>query len=522
MSCSYRNGRIRHAGGMLVAAVICWTGWSVGPATGQSASVDSRFAPALERVSADSLRGHLSFIASDLLEGRGTPSRGLDLAAEYIAAQFRRAGLEPVGDDGYFQTAKWFTIDGEVERFELSIRSGDRTIRVERESVVGSLDQTIDLTDVAVVKVEFDDDEALKALTADEVAGRAVITAAPTPSRADRREFRQAIRARQRFSGKMRKLGAVVVLSVGGGTGQARPGRLIDPENRRERTPRMPLLTVRASAAREFFDSAPSGATSATVSVHVEPRETPVRLRNVVGILRGSDPLLRDTFVLVTAHYDHVGVRGTGEGDHIYNGANDDGSGTVTVVELAAALAALEQRPKRSIVFMTFFGEERGLLGSRYYGRHPIFPIEKTVANINLEQVGRTDSTEGPQLNNASVTGFDFSDIGAIFKKAGEQTGIKVYKHMIYSDAFFGASDNRALADLGVPAHTICVAYHYADYHGAGDHWDKIDYDNMARVVRMIALGLLTIADDPDEPRWNEDNSRARRYLDAWKKRREP
>src|SRR5262249_18763676 len=114
-----------------------------------------------------------------------------------------------------------------------------------------------------------------------------------------------------------------------------------------------------------------------------------IKLRNVVGLLRGSDPALKDSYLIVSAHYDHIGVRPTGEGDRINNGANDDGSGTVSVIELASALAGLKQRPRRSIVFITWFGEEKGLVGSRYYGRHPLFPLEKTVAMVNLEQVGR-------------------------------------------------------------------------------------------------------------------------------------
>ena len=167
---------------------------------------------------------------------------------------------------------------------------------------------------------------------------------------------------------------------------------------------------------------------------------------------------------------------------------------------------------------MTVFGEERGLLGSRYYGRHPIFPIEKTVADVNLEQVGRTDDTEGSMVNRASMTGFDFSDVGEIFKQAGALTGIDVFKHPQNSDSFFGRSDNQALADQGVPAHTLCVAFVYPDYHGVGDHWDKVDYDNMARTNRMVALGLMMIADNPVAPKWNEANPKTARYVEAWKK----
>jgi len=148
---------------------------------------------------------------------------------------------------------------------------------------------------------------------------------------------------------------------------------------------------------------------------------------------------------VLTGHYDHLGVRGTGEGDHIYNGANDDASGTSSVIEIAKALASLPQRPRRSIVFMTLFGEELGDLGSRYYCQHPVFPLAKTIANINLEQLGRTDDTEGPRLLQFNLTGFDYTDIAAYLSKAGEETGIRVVKHEKNSDSFFRPQRQRRL-----------------------------------------------------------------------------
>jgi Zn-dependent M28 family amino/carboxypeptidase len=226
--------------------------------------------------------------------------------------------------------------------------------------------------------------------------------------------------------------------------------------------------------------------------------------------------------VVISAHYDHLGLASGSGGDRIFNGANDDASGTASVIELATSLAALPQRPKRSLVFLALFGEERGLLGSRYYARRPVVPLDRTIANLNLEQLGRTDSTEGPQVASASLTGFDYSDLGAIFRTAGEATGIRVYKHERNSDTYFARSDNQAFADQGIPAHTLSVAFAYPDYHAVGDHWEKLDYDNMAAVNRMIALGLLMIAHDPEEPKWNPSQPRAARYLDAWKKRRAP
>jgi len=363
---------------------------------------------ALDRISEDSLRGHLSFIASDALEGRATPSRGLDIAAEYIAAQFRRAGLEPAGDaneageKSFFQTAVWsVTKNGEM----------------------------------------YD---------------------------------------------------------------AATPGNSV---RMRIRGPQFEQLTQ-------------SGVIIKTPATEEQKEETlSFKTSNVIGVLRGSDPVLKDTYVMVTAHYDHIGMTAAMAGtDTINNGANDDGSGTVSVIELASALASMKTRPKRSIVFMAFFGEERGLLGSRYYGKHPAFPLDKTVADVNLEHVGRTDDVEGDKTNTATLTGFDFSDMGPIFKRAGELTGINVYKHEKNSDSFFGRSDNQAMADAGVPAHTLCVAFIFPDYHKVGDHWDKINYPNLAKTNRMIALALTMIANNPEAPKWNEANEKTKRYVEAWKK----
>ena len=330
------------------------------------ATVSRGVRAALERINADSLRGHLSFIASDLLEGRNTPSRGLDLAAEYIAAQFRRAGLEPAGKNGdgneYFQTT------------EFALRGSP---------------------------------------------------------------------------------------------------------------------------------------------------ESPVRSQNVAALLRGSDPVLKETYVILSAHYDHIGLseQATAD-DKIFNGANDDGSGTVALIEVASALAQMNPRPKRSILFIAFTGEEKGLLGSRYYGKHPLVPLARTVAQINLEHLGRTDDIEGPQVGTVAVTGFDYSTIGATLKQAGDALGIKVYRHPTKSDSFFRRSDNQSLADLGIPAHTLSVAFEFPDYHGAGDHWEKIDYANMQRITRLVALGLHLIANDVKEPLWSEQNPKTRRFVEAWNARR--
>jgi hypothetical protein len=495
---------------------------------------------ALEQVSAADMRGHLSFIASDTLEGRKTPSRGLDLAAEYIAAQFRRAGLEPAGDDGYFQTASWSMTGRDVSSARVEFSNGGEILNVRPEqlslgfSISGfnfwPLDSALALDGAGVLKVSYNDASALAALTREQVAGRVVLVQLPDFPRGERERALQLLRDENAFMSRMSALGSPLVVAFDPASERGRGAgsqRLVDPEGGGRRSPlgaepTPPLVFVHGAEGARFFNSLPAGAGSTRFTAHVPaPTQMPVRVRNVAGILRGSDPALRDTYVIVSAHYDHLGVRegcDPSKEDCIFNGANDDGSGTVGVIELASALSKLSQRPKRSILFLTFFGEELGLVGSRYYGRHPLVPLAKTVAQVNLEQIGRTDDSEGPQVGTLAVTGFDYSDVGATLQRAGEAEGIKVYKHPTNSDAYFARSDNQSLADAGVPAHTAGVAFEFPDYHAVGDEWTKVDYANMERVVRAVGLAALLVADDAREPRWNEQNPKTAPYVEAWKK----
>ncbi len=431
-------------------------------------------------ISADSLRGNLSFLASDLLEGRATPSRGLDLAAEYIAAQFRRAGLEPAGDDGYFQTATVTVREPNRDGFAMSVTAGGRTIRVAANEVYVAPAAPVQLDDAELVIAD-----GSQPLTSDEINGKNVLVIA------QRVRFPQGARPAL-------VLNLATALPVG-------PQVTNGPS---------PLVTTVVIARPELADLVRNAA-DARITLHSSAAsEKPVRVQNVAGILRGSDPQLRDTYVMLSSHYDHMGLASSGE-DRIYNGANDDGSGSSSVIEVANALAALPVHPKRSILFILFYGEERGLWGSRYYAAHPLVPPAQTIAGLNLEQVGRTDAAEGPQIKTASITGYDFSDVPAILADAAQAAGITVYKNPKNSDAYFSRSDNQSLADLGIPAHTLCVAYEFPDYHKVSDSWEKIDYDNMAAVDRAVALGMLRLASEAAPPQWNEQYPPARRYAEA-------
>jgi hypothetical protein len=469
----------------------------------------------LDRISAAALKGHVSFLASDALEGRDTPSKGLDVAAEYIAAQFRKIGLEAVGDDGYFQTAPYITVTPKSDGFEMTLITGGQTISVPKDKVRINAAAALEIADAEVLKVVLDDAATVEAMTAEQVKGKVLFLTMPNFMTMSEEERGQAFSKVMRARAHLVKIQPALALMAGRGmmTGGARP-MLREAGPKGENEP--PQINVTDDAFIKFFQDARPGPVDAKISVKLpQPEVKPVKLRNVVGLLRGSDPALKDTCLLVTAHYDHDGINPRGQGDTVMNGANDDASGAASMIEIAAALAASPQRPKRSILFMAYFGEERGLLGSRYYARNPIFPLAKTVGNINLEHMGRTDDNEGPQLKRGSFTGFDYSTLPEFLKQAGAEIGVEFYKHEKNSDSYFGRSDNQALADAGVPAHTLCVAFMFPDYHRPGDHWDKIDYDNMALVTRAVALGVWRLAGSAEAVKWNEANAKAARYVKA-------
>ncbi len=469
----------------------------------------------LNMIQANELKGDLSFLASDLLQGRYTPSSGLDIAAEFIASKFRAAGLEPLANGDYFQVAE-MVVRHPAPGSAMTAKTAEGAINVAAEFVrPANVSAAAHIADAPVVVFPKFDPDLLKDT---DVAGKAVVVPALEQM------SRGSVLAMRAFNRALIRLKPAVEIVVSEKKQPQPADRLLFAEDAAQ--PSIPLLNVNSKELLDWVhrDSHPA---AATLSVDVAaPDDRKVIVRNVIGILRGSDPALKDTCVLLTAHYDHIGTTQTAGNtavpalpseDHIFNGANDDGSGTVSVIEIARALAHVNPHPKRSIVFMTFFGEERGEFGSQFYGRHPIFPIAKTVADINLEQVGRTDATTGKQIKTASLTGYDYSEVTAFLERAGKQTGIKVYKDDEASDAYFTRSDNAALAEQGVPAHSLTVAFDYPDYHRVGDEWQKIDYDNMAAVDRMVALALVNIANSPKAPAWNADNPKTEPFRQAQK-----
>ena len=472
---------------------------------------------ALAAISADELKGNLSFLASDALQGRYTPSPGLDVAAEFIASKFRAAGLEPGGEHDYFQEAEM--VDRRLPNLEksLTVYVGDRKVRVPAADIaLKASGQARRFDHIPVVILPEADANQLKGL---DLKGKAVLVPDSDWDQSSGEERSVGFRKLRAFERAVASSGAAAAITIVRHKQMASPARLLFmDEAAAERTP---ALSIRSDELAKLVATLTREKMTLTAEIP-GPNDTKAAVKNVIGILRGSDPVLSKTAVLLTAHYDHIGTVETAgpmsmhsslnSADRIYNGANDDGSGTVSVIEVARALANIQPRPKRSIVFMAFFGEERGELGSQFYGKHPVFPVAKTVADLNLEQLGRTDSTNGLQTNNASVTGFDYSDVTGFLERAGARLGVRVYQDTDASDEYFTRSDNEALAEQGVPAHTIAVAFDFPDYHGVGDEWQKIDYENMAKVDRMVLLALFDIANSERAPNWNAQNPKTERF----------
>jgi hypothetical protein len=304
--------------------------------------------------------------------------------------------------------------------------------------------------------------ELLTALAHDSLEGRA--TGAPGSMRA------AAIIAREMLAAGLRPAGD-------DGYFQLVPAAMVTTTNRSgqqsQRLVRMPSFAA--------LDSVPAAAVRHVV--------------NVIGILPGSDPQLASEHVLIGAHYDHVGIRAPVNGDSIYNGADDDASGVVAVLEMARQLAQ-GPRPRRTVVFAAMTGEEMGLIGTRWYIQNPVLPIEKMAANLEIEMIGRPDSLAGG-TGRAWLTGYERSTMG----ESLAANGIPIVADPRPDQNFFRRSDNIAFAMAGIPAHTLSSFNLHRDYHAPSDDVSKVDFAHMAAVINAGAKAARLLTDGP-APRW--------------------
>ena len=217
--------------------------------------------------------------------------------------------------------------------------------------------------------------------------------------------------------------------------------------------------------------------------------------RNVIGVLAGSDAKLKDQVLLLTAHLDHLGVRAPVNGDSIYNGADDDASGCVAVLQLARALAA-EPPPKRTVLFVFFGSEETGGQGDQYFLSHPPLPLDRIVANLEFEMIGRPDPAVKP--NELWLTGYDRSNLGPELARRGARLVADPHPQQ----QFFQRSDNFALAKRGIVAQTVSSYGLHGDYHRPSDDVAHIDFKHMEQAIASMVEPVEWLANSDFKPEW--------------------
>ncbi|MCI0708512.1 MAG: M28 family peptidase [Ignavibacteriae bacterium] len=473
-----------------------------------------------DSITGDDLKAHLAFLASDELEGRETTYRGQKIAAKYIASVFQKLGLKAVGDNGtYFQH-----FDLEVTKIsdKSSISTAAKSYQFKKDFLSTTARDTI--VKAEVVFVGYMDGKQSEAVLKS-AEGKIALGLAPPP---DPAEANQPRRGRMPYTPVANALATMVIAEEGSPVGTiaqmvARFGGFLDKGSMRlagnasAGRPARPLgslaVAITPEAAIELLkstgqtieklkDQAKNGLkaaveTDATVTIDLKIDREIKQSENVAGLLEGSDPKLKDEYVIFTAHYDHVGIGSDGQ---VYNGADDDGSGTSTILELAEAFAVNPVKPKRSLVFMTVAGEEKGLLGSSYYVSNPIFPLEKTVTNLNIDMIGRVDEKHEKmkQTDYTYVIGSDkiSTELDSLLVEANKESENLALDYEFNDDndpnQFYRRSDHYNFARNGIPIVFFFTGVH-EDYHRPGDDVEKILFDRTAKIGRLVyTLGWKT------------------------------
>jgi hypothetical protein len=468
------------------------------------------------------IAARIGVIADDSMRGRWTPSPELEQVAAYVAGEFRRVGLAPLGD------ASTFIQQYAIERAELdtlastvAVRGGP-TLRFGADAITarggyapdGVTGPTVLVSGVAATP---DDVRGL------DVAGKIVIAVVPTePSGQPTRLARMLLAGVERLGPAAilipvhpsddtwtqlvgMTLGSRVDVpwrAAGGVLAVFVRDRALDPVLRR--------AGVNVAAARAPTTPAARALPGLSLTVTVKPRVLEaMRAPNVVAMLEGSDPVLKHEYVVLSAHMDHVGTIGSGQcpmlgADTICNGADDDASGTIAVVEAAAAFAQLHPRPKRSLLFLTVSGEERGLWGSDYFASHPPVPIDRIVADLNMDMVGRN------WKDTIVVIGKEHSDLGSTLARVSArhpELHMAAIDDLWPAERFYFRSDHYNFARRGVPILFFFNGTH-PDYHRPGDEPAKIDAEKESRIVKLVFYLGLEIANAAERPRWNPDSYR--------------
>ena len=505
-------------------------------------------ATGLDSIRADEIRSKLSYLASDEFRGRGNGTTELDEAARYIAGVFEENGLVPAGGAGYFQE---FT----VERLSLgegnTLVTSERPLRVGRDFVPysGSADGKVRAPlvfagyGVQAPEIGYDDLESA------DVSGRIVVAldGHPRSGRSDTpfHELspidRTSIRAKALNVERGGGVGLIIALgprsrnalSVSYMADRLKPGlsprRGIMELTGGSDDPNIPIVIVSSNVAQRIVPGLRSMQQSIEQSLEsrfmrlsgeatlaVDLRRETYTARNVIGLIEGSDPDRRDKILVAAAHYDHDGA----EVGRIWNGADDDGSGTTALLELAEAFGMGSVRPARSVLLAAWAAEEKGLLGSRYYVSDPPVPLADTLAVFQMDMIGRNedhgaDSDNGEVRERASENENSLNVIGSVFSpdlalrvdRANAAVGLELrFRYDYRDDGLIKRSDSWSFLSSRVPALFLFAGFH-PDYHRTSDTADKINYPKLEKVVKLVYLAITDLGNARGRPRFTDPSS---------------
>jgi len=509
---------------------------------------------ALAGIRPEAIRGHMRFLADDLLEGRGAGTRGYDIAAEYVASQFEAAGLEPAGVNGtYFQPVplrKSLAVEPECSlTLELPGKK-TTTLKFGEHYVVRAESLVPDRSEVTAPVVFVGFGVTAPELGYDDYAGVdvkgkivAMLSGAPEAFPHNQRAYYSS----QRIKGENAVArGAIGIVGFSTPQDEARFPWWKMVQNvklggmRWVNDKGVPdeafaqlrgVATLSKSGAEALFTDSPkaleqvfAGAKEGRpqsfdlpvrVTLKSVAQHTRVDSPNVAAVLRGADPKLRDEFVLYTAHLDHLGIGEPVKGDKINNGALDNASGIAAMIEAAKALSSLPRRPRRSLLFVAVTAEEKGLRGADYFAQHPTVPLKKIVADVNLDMFVMIYP-----VRDVVAYGAEHSSLGRVVEEAAKQVGFEVSPDPAPEETVFIRSDQFPFVRRGVPALFVTAGMKSGDpkidgakshvewrrnnYHAPQDDMSQpIDFDSGARFARLNVLIGWQIAEEEQAPRWN-------------------
>jgi len=490
---------------------------------------------------------HVEALANDGMEGRNTGSAGHKRAAEYVAAQFQKAALEPAGVGGFIQPVKFNTrrIDESKSGLAL-VKDGaeDKLTLGEDANISMRVDPAATL-EAPLVFVGYGlkiPERSIDDFAGVPLNGAVVVHIAATP-----KSLPGPLQAHFGSAGERWKMykaaGAIGVVSIANPKSmdipwarstlaRLQPAMSLADASLSETAGQQLSATMNPAHADKLFAGSghtfaemlalvdggkplPSFALKPRLRARVAVERAEVESQNVAGILRGSDPQLRNEFVVLSAHLDHLGIGGAINGDTIYNGAMDNASGVAAMLEVAHALHASGARPKRSIVFVAVTGEEKGELGSLYFASHPTVPRDRIVANVNTDMFLPLFP-----LKTLMVLGLDESDLGQDIRATARELGLQVQADPEPQRNRFVRSDQYSFIKFGIPALAMKVGYEPNSpesaiaakwtaerYHAPSDDLQQpIDRSAAAKYVDVVKALAIRIANRADRPTWNESS----------------